>query len=110
MRRYAAVLFDLEGTLIDSASGRLVAGMDVALQALHREGVQLAVATSKPEVSARRIVQDFGIAPYFAIVAGTTFDQRRRYKDEVILHALEHLSLPDPATVVMVGDRGHDVL
>jgi phosphoglycolate phosphatase len=43
------------------------------------------------------------------VVAGATLDHRRRHKDEVILHALEHLGLPDPATVVMVGDREHDV-
>jgi phosphoglycolate phosphatase len=87
----------------------LVPGIDELLHELVTEGFRLAVATSKPEPFARTIVEHFGLVDSFAVVAGATLDPSRRHKDEVVLHALEHLGLPDPRTVVMVGDREHDV-
>jgi phosphoglycolate phosphatase len=87
----------------------LIPGIEVLLDDLATHGVTMAVATSKPEPFARTIVEHFGISERFSVVAGATLDNRRRHKDEVILHALEHLALPDPSTVVMVGDREHDV-
>jgi phosphoglycolate phosphatase len=87
----------------------LVDGIDSLLRDLRHAGVVLAVATSKPEPFAHTILEHFGIDDVFRVVAGATLDNRRRHKDEVVLHALEHLGLPDPTTVVMVGDREHDV-
>jgi phosphoglycolate phosphatase len=87
----------------------LIPGIAELLGALTAAGLHLAVATSKPEPFAHTILEHFGIDGAFPIVAGATLDQTRRHKDEVVLHALEHLGLPDPATVVMVGDREHDV-
>jgi phosphoglycolate phosphatase len=87
----------------------LVDGIDSLLRDLRHAGVVLAVATSKPEPFAHTILEHFGIDDAFGVVAGATLDNRRRHKDEVVLHALEHLGLPDPRTVVMVGDREHDV-
>lgn len=98
--RYATVgLF--ENALID--------GIDELVRDLRGAGVRLAVATSKPEPFAATILEHFGLREHFDVVAGATLDHRRRHKDEVVLHALEHLGLPDVSTVVMVGDREHDV-
>src|SRR5690606_21335804 len=83
----------------------LIPGIEDLLAELVNDGRQLAVATSKPEPFARTIVEHFGIADYFAVVAGATLDHRRRHKDQIVLHALEHLALPEPPTVGMVGDR-----
>lgn len=87
----------------------LIPGIDVMLAELAQHGMVMAVATSKPEPFAHTIVEHFGISEFFVVVAGASLDNRRRHKDEVILHALEHLSLPDPSSVVMIGDREHDV-
>jgi phosphoglycolate phosphatase len=87
----------------------LVPGIDDLLHELTAAGFTLAVATSKPEPFAHSILGHFGLDGQFPVVAGATFDQSRRHKDEVVLHALEHLGLPDPSTVVMIGDREHDV-
>lgn len=87
----------------------LIPGIDQLLADLGRHGLRMAVATSKPEPFARTIVEHFEISDHFVVVAGATLDNSRRHKDEVILHALEHLALPDRATVVMIGDREHDV-
>jgi phosphoglycolate phosphatase len=88
----------------------LIPGVDALVRQLTDVGVRLALATSKPEPFAHTILEHFGIEGAFSIVAGATLDQQRRHKDEVVLHALEHLGLPDPSRVVMVGDREHDVL
>lgn len=99
--RYASVgLF--ENALVD--------GIDTLLVELHEAGARLAVATSKPEPFACTILEHFGVRDCFGVVAGATLDNRRRHKDEVVLHALEHLGLPHPSTAVMVGDREHDVV
>jgi phosphoglycolate phosphatase len=97
-------------TRIGVYENELIPGIDVLLEELTAAGLRLAVATSKPEPFAHTILGHFGIDAAFPIVAGATLDQRRRHKDEVVLHALEHLGLPDPATVRMIGDREHDVV
>jgi phosphoglycolate phosphatase len=88
----------------------LIPGIDAVLTELVGAGQRLALATSKPEPFAIRILEHFGLRDRFDVVAGATLDNRRRHKDEVVLHALEHLGLPDPRSVLMVGDREHDVV
>ena len=80
------------------------------LDALEAAGVVLGLATAKPEPSARRIVEHFGLADRFAVVAGATYEPGRRTKAEVIAHALGELDVRGGSHVVMVGDRDHDVL
>jgi phosphoglycolate phosphatase len=79
------------------------------LGALTDAGARLAVATSKPEPFAITILEHFGIAGAFEVIAGATLDNRRRHKEDVIAHALESLDHPDPTEAVMIGDREHDV-
>ena len=71
-------------------------------------GVRLAIATSKAEPTARRILEHFGIADGFEVVAGASVDGTRASKADVIAHALQQLG-PLPERVLMVGDRSHDV-
>jgi phosphoglycolate phosphatase len=69
----------------------------------------LALATAKPEPSAVRIIEHFGLGDRFQVLAGATFEPGRRTKDEVITHALRELDIDAGPHVVMVGDRDHDV-
>ncbi len=85
-------------------------GVVELLRTLHEAGWVLAVATSKPELFAVRILMHFGLAEWFAGVAGATMDGSRRSKADVVAHALELVGHPDPATVVMIGDRSHDIV
>ncbi|MFD4180211.1 HAD hydrolase-like protein [Rhodococcus sp. NPDC058514] len=82
-----------------------------------RGGSRLAVATSKSERFARRILEHFELAEHFEVIAGASDDgTTRRAKVDVIEHALRGLGI-DPVDakgggtpgVVMVGDRDHDV-
>ena len=89
---------------------RVYDGIPEALDALRSDGLRLAVATSKPEHFARRILERFGLADRFAYIAGAAMNETRLRKAEVIRYALETMGLRDPARVLMVGDRKHDVL
>ena len=80
------------------------------LDRLRDAGYRLAIATSKPEHFARRIAEHFGFADRFDCVAGAAMNETRLKKAEVIRYALDTLGLDDPAKVLMIGDRRHDVL
>jgi phosphoglycolate phosphatase len=78
------------------------------LAALRTDGVVLALATSKPEVFARRILEHVGLRGYFASVHGATLDGAVRHKDQVVAAALA--AHPGSVRPVLVGDRAQDVL
>jgi phosphoglycolate phosphatase len=85
-------------------------GVLETLQALAEQGYRLAVATSKPEPHASQIVAHLGLAAFFETVGGDTLDGGRDSKALVVGEVLHRLGNPDPGTVLMVGDRSHDVL
>ena len=83
-------------------------GIGPFLQRLRDRGFRLFVATSKPEPLSIRILEHFGLLPYFEAVAGSTMDEQRTKKGQVIAYALDTFHL-DPAQTLMIGDRMHDV-
>lgn len=85
-------------------------GVPETLETLADRGYRLAVATSKPEPHASRIVAHLGLDRFFSTVCGDTLDGGRDSKALVVGEALRRLGEPDPDTVLMVGDRSHDVL
>lgn len=84
-------------------------GIPELLADLHADGRRLGVATSKPIGFALGILALAGLDRFLGAVAGAELDGSRRHKHEVIEHALDLLGGPDPSTVVLVGDREHDV-
>jgi phosphoglycolate phosphatase len=68
----------------------------------------LAVATSKPETFAVRILEHVGLLGQFASVHGATLDGAVRHKDQVVGAALA--ARPEGLDPVLVGDRAQDVL
>ncbi len=87
---------------------RPFAGIPALLADLQTAGVRLAVATSKAEPIARRILAHFGLENRFEVIAGASVDGTRSSKADVVAYALGQLA-PLPERVVMVGDRSHDV-
>lgn len=85
-------------------------GVPAMLDELRAAGRRLAVATSKPESFARQILERYGIAERFDFIGGSVLDETRTKKDEVIAYCVQSLSIADPADILMVGDRSHDVL
>lgn len=90
-------------------------GIREALTALREAGVRLVVATSKPEVFARQILEHFELDGFFEAICGASLDGTRTTKADVIAHALKTAAtagegLPPVSETVMVGDREHDIL
>ena len=67
------------------------------------------VATSKPEVFARRILQHLQIENYFVDIVGSNLDGTKVKKDEIISILLEKNEIVDRSKVIMIGDREHDI-
>lgn len=88
---------------------KLYPGMEKLLKTIVGQGGKIVLATSKPEVFAKRILEHFRIAEYFTFAAGSTLDTTRNTKGAVIRYALEHLGISGE-DAVMVGDRRHDVI
>ena len=90
------------------AINKLFDGIPALLADLRAAGVRLAVATSKAEPTAQRILAHFGLDDHFEVIAGASIDGSRATKADVVARALAQLG-PVPERVLMVGDRAHDV-
>ncbi len=77
---------------------------------LREMGCKLAVATSKLEKGAFIILEDAGIIDEFDFICGSTQDESRSTKDQVVAHVLEHFGITDKSEVLMVGDRDNDII
>jgi phosphoglycolate phosphatase len=87
-------------------------GMLGLLRALRDAGIPIALATSKPVGRATRILEHFGLLQYFDVVGGSPDFSHNSTKADVIGSVREQLAEKgiDTDNLVMVGDRGHDVL
>ncbi|MDF2500001.1 MAG: 5-nucleotidase [Anaerosporomusa subterranea] len=77
---------------------------------LTAKGSKLVVATSKPTVFSVKILDYFCLSSYFAQVIGSNLDGTRVEKSEVIAFALSEIGNVNCESVIMVGDRKHDIL
>lgn len=87
-------------------------GIRRMLYRLKKNGAVLAVASSKPEVFVKKILEHFHLTGYFDVIVGSELDGRRVAKEEVVQEALRRL-FPggdmDYDNIVMIGDRKFDV-
>ncbi len=85
-------------------------GAEELLKYLKEKGCVVALATSKPQVYARRILKHFGLEKYFDCVVGSLLSGRRVKKGEVIAEALKRLGNPPKEKCIMIGDKSHDTI
>lgn len=88
----------------------LYEGIRDLLEELVEHGRVVLMATSKPENYARRISDFFDITQYFTQICGSEMDGKRQDKAEVIEYALSNQGVTDYSSVIMVGDRKHDII
>ena len=91
---------------------KLYEGIPEMLRVLNARGMYLAVASSKPTVFVRRILEHFKIEKYFRTVVGSELDGTRTDKAEVVSEALRQMfgdKPVDKSRVYMIGDRRFDV-
>ena len=107
---------------------RVYEGIPEMLDACRKEGITLAVASSKPQLFVHQVLEHFDIEKYFSVIVGSEMDGRRTDKKEVVDEALRQLTelarekddAKAPARVcairesmalqtAMVGDRCYDM-
>jgi phosphoglycolate phosphatase len=84
------------------------AGIEDTLARLCRAGTRLYVATSKPHVYAKRIIEHFQLGQYFDAIYGAELDGTRSNKSDLLRFALSDTRAEENMT--MVGDREHDII
>jgi phosphoglycolate phosphatase len=84
-------------------------GIVELLDGLAEDGCTLCVATSKPETSAVRVIDHFGLTDRFKVIGAASDDYVLHTKADVIASVLDRLGLVGGAEIVMVGDRRFDV-
>ena len=86
-------------------------GIPELLAHLKAQGKRLFVATSKLDTMAVRIVEHFGLMPYFEAVCGAPAgDKEAGKKVNVVKAALKSAGCDELSRAVMIGDREHDVI
>lgn len=97
-------------------------GIQEMLAHLKQAGKTLAIASSKPTVFVKKILQHFEIEQYFDVIVGSELDGTRARKEEVIEEVLRQLhqisggvrygkqsDKLDNDRIVMIGDRKFDI-
>lgn len=84
-------------------------GIEDVLRKLKDGGKRLYVATSKPDEMANRVLKHFDLDRYFEFIGGANEDSTRVNKDDVIRYVMDSCGLRNEETIVMVGDRRHDI-
>jgi phosphoglycolate phosphatase len=82
-------------------------GIQALLEGLRADGHRLYVATSKPEVTAKEILDKFDLSQYFEKICGAAMDGSRDDKAQVIAYLLNGRT---PTDILMVGDTAYDVI
>lgn len=89
----------------------LYPGVPELLKELKEAGFSLVIASSKPEHFVVQILDHFKISPFFDEVVGSTMDEKRTSKDEVIEEALSRIGHAEQKhEVLMIGDTEHDIV
>ncbi|MGH0598233.1 HAD family hydrolase [Bacillus mycoides] len=85
-------------------------GITTLLQELKDAGNRLFVATSKPTVFAKQVIEHFQLTSFFEEIVGSNLDGTRIKKEEIIAHILQTNEELKKEEMVMIGDRKHDVI
>lgn len=83
-------------------------GVAETLVELKRRGYRLFLATAKPTVYAKQILEHFNLAQYFTEIYGSELNGDRTNKGELIQYILEQQGI-QADQCIMVGDREHDI-
>ncbi len=79
------------------------------LKNLQQQGFQLFLATAKPDLFAREILDHFQLSSYFSNIYGSKLNGELSKKGDLIQHIIQRERL-QAEHALMVGDRKHDVL
>lgn len=85
-------------------------GVEDTLKELKELGYRVALASSKPEVACKRIIEHFGLTKYFDEIVGSTLDGSISSKGEVLEELYRRMPDVEKSEMCLVGDTKFDVL
>lgn len=88
----------------------LYPGIAPLIEKLYKDGRKIALATTKPEVYAIRVLEYFKLEGFFSFVAGSRLDGSMTDKHHLIDHVMGKIGIEDKKAYVMCGDRSHDII
>ena len=103
----AVELFRSRYNTIGKFENKPYPGIPEMLDSLQKSGFRLLVATSKPEKTAKEVLEHFDLAKYFHQICGASMDRSRDTKDKVIAYLLAQEA--SGTDMIMVGDTDYDV-
>ncbi|MCR5093882.1 MAG: HAD hydrolase-like protein [Lachnospiraceae bacterium] len=83
-------------------------GVPEVMEQLREAGLSHVVVTSKPQHTAERVLEHFGIRQYLGAIVGPTPDDHSSDKEKLIRAALKRFQA-EPSEAVMIGDRCFDI-
>lgn len=85
-------------------------GFPGVLDALHKNGVKVGIASSKPESLIYDVADYLGVTGSFDAIVGVQLDDSNHSsKTGLVLEAMKKLGAADKERVLMVGDRLYDI-
>ena len=88
---------------------QVYSGVAETLAEIQQRGYTPFVATAKPTIYAKQILEHFNLAHYFSVIYGSELTGERTNKGDLIAYILQQQQL-DAAECMMVGDREYDIL
>lgn len=85
-------------------------GIPEMLAYIKTKGCRVLLATAKPHVYAKRILEHFSMLAPFDSIYGSELDGTRQHKTDLLAYLLKHERVnPADRPIVMIGDRSHDI-
>lgn len=81
----------------------------IVIEKLKESGNIIILATSKPELFAKKVIEYHNLTKYFDFIAGATLDGKIGHKDEVIQFIIDNYKI-DKENAYMIGDTKYDIL
>ncbi len=85
-------------------------GVVEAMEAFEKAGFVQVIASSKPEMMCRTILERFGLVEKMDHIVGASLDGRIDSKLQVLEEAFSRLGNPDKDQVVLIGDTKYDAI
>lgn len=89
-------------------NNKIYDGIKELLSHLKAAGLTLAVATSKPEIFAKKVLHLFEIDVFFDFIGAADTDRTRDKKNEVIDYVFANIGEEKRKDAILVGDRLYD--
>ncbi|NMA96386.1 MAG: HAD family hydrolase [Clostridiales bacterium] len=84
-------------------------GIEDVIKASFESSKKLVIATAKPTVFAKKVLEHHSLDQYFKKIVGSNLDGTRVNKDEIIGYIKESVNSFKTDSTLMIGDRKYDI-